>query len=84
MVSSSMTRIEQEADNYFEGPVDNFGQPKISNDPLDIEVRFCKEGPTLYRWYWESAQRGIFVGPWRESRAQAWDEGNRWMQTGRM
>jgi hypothetical protein len=76
--------FEDEADGYFEGPVDKYGQPKISNDPLDIEVRFQKEGPVLYRWVWDSETKGAYVGPWRESRKQAWDEGERWLQSGRL
>lgn len=79
-----MTSFRDEADSYFDGPVDDYGQPKVGNDPLDVEVKFSKEGPTMYRWFWDSPTKGTYTGPWRESRVQAFDEGNRWLQTGRL
>ncbi len=75
---------EAEADGFFEGPVDEWGQPKVSNEPMDVEVRFRKEGPVLYRWYWENDKYHPYVGPWRESRQHAYDEGNQWLRTGRL
>jgi hypothetical protein len=76
--------IENEADDFFEGPVDEWGRPKVGNEPLDVEVRFRKEGPTLYRWFWESSDRQPYAGPWRESREQAYNEGHQWLTAGRL
>ena len=74
--------IEREADDAFDGPMDKYGQPKISDDALDIEVRFSKEGPTRYRWYWDGPASTI-AGPWRDSRQQAYREGQNFLATGR-
>jgi hypothetical protein len=75
-------KLEREADNDFEGPVDKYGQPKVDNNALDIEVRFTKEGPTQYRFFWDGPH-GAVCGAWRNSREHAFHEGETYLATGK-
>jgi hypothetical protein len=75
---------DTEADRHFDGPVDKHGAPKIGDEPLDVEVRFTEKDGVFYRFYWESPTDAPFVGPWLTVRQQAYEQGKRWLLTGRL
>jgi hypothetical protein len=80
-----MDDFELQADQVYDGPVDDYGEPKISNEDLDIEVRFQKTGPTLYRFTFEGTRtRQAICGPWREKRSDAYGQGQQYVKTGRL
>jgi hypothetical protein len=72
----------READ--FDGPVDEWGRPATGDEALDIEVRFRVNDSTLYRFTFESPTQQAYCGSWRESREQAYREGQQWMREGRL